>query len=164
MSDGFWKFDNADPEIFHRTYHVHEAIQIHRLGDIAIGVVVVRSQYILFGGRGRQHNDRNASESGVVLDDGKDLHAIHTWQIDIQQYQVGPFAIPEMPLPVEELQGLGPVTRHRDLIDDPGLGQRFQGQYDVPFIIVHKKDMDLIAPLSLRFLPLSIFCHFIVHS
>ena len=71
-------------------HHLHELLEIHRLGDVAVGVQVVGLEDVLLGLGGGQDHHRDAPQLGVGLDLRQHLAAVLAGQVQVQQDQVGP--------------------------------------------------------------------------
>src|SRR5688572_5865253 len=54
------KGDYCQPERVDRFHHHDELLEVHRLGDVAVGVQVVGAQHVFLRLRRRQNDDRDA--------------------------------------------------------------------------------------------------------
>src|SRR5437870_12055788 len=72
-SDGFFcsslcngrEFDNGQPEIVDSLDDFQELVQVHRLGDVAVGMKLVTPQDVLFSRQGGQDYHRDTLQSAT---------------------------------------------------------------------------------------------------
>jgi len=64
-------------------------VQIHRLGDVTVGVQIVSPQDVLLSLGSGKHYHRDSLELRIPLDYGQYFPPVSPWQIQIQEDQVG---------------------------------------------------------------------------
>jgi uncharacterized NAD(P)/FAD-binding protein YdhS len=67
---------------------VHEIVQIHGLRHIGVGMLPVGVLDVVGGCGGGEHHYGDAAETGVVLEDGKQLPAVHPRHVEIENDQI----------------------------------------------------------------------------
>src|SRR6266508_2191850 len=80
---------HAHEEVVDLADHGNEALEVHRLGDVGVGVQLVAAQDVLLGLRRGEHHDRDLAQRRVLLDLRQHLAAVDPGQVQIQQDQVG---------------------------------------------------------------------------
>ncbi len=86
---------DLNEELVDLAHRAHELVEVHRLGDVGVGVQLVAAQDVLFGRRGGQHHDRDEAQIGVGLDLLQQLPAVVLGQVEVQQDQIGPRGVGE---------------------------------------------------------------------
>lgn len=79
---------DPEAEVLDRFHDRHELVQIHRLGNVPIGVEVVALQHVVFVLRGRQNHHRDALQVIIGFDLGQHLTTIFLGKVEVQHDKV----------------------------------------------------------------------------
>ena len=130
------------PERFNGMDDVQELLEIHRLGNVTVGVVFVGLEHVLLGAGSGQHHHGNGLETVVGLDFGQDFAAILARKIQVQQNQVRARRQAIFPLAPQEFNGLHSVLDDAEAVADFGLPQRLDRQVGVAGTVFDQQDFN----------------------
>ena len=90
---------DPEPEVLDRFHYRDELVQIHRLGDVTIGVEVVALQHVLFVLRSRENDYRDVFQIVVGLDLSQHLSPIFLGKVEVEQDEIRARSACILPLP-----------------------------------------------------------------
>ena len=118
-------------------------IQIHRFGEIAIGMQVVTGPHVALGLGGRQHNDRDASQRRVLFDLGEHLAAVLARKVQIKQHKVRNRGVLVGSLTTQHRHRLLTITGDSQLKIQRSFSQNFLRQPNIGRIVLYQEDVRL---------------------
>src|SRR5580704_6637029 len=134
------KADHREPECANSSHGREEPFQVHRLGDVTVGMEGITLHDIYLCRRGGQDHDRNADECCALLYLAKNFPAIFLRQIEIEQDQVGTRCVRVLPFTPQERHCLYSIprdvqpNRHFDVL------KCFLDEPDVAGTVFHQKN------------------------
>src|SRR6266850_8461186 len=133
--------DHGQPEHVDRAHHHDELLEIHRLGDVAVGVQVVGLEHVLLGLRGGEHHDRDALQRVVRLDVLQNFAAVLLRQIEVEQDDVRARRVAPFAAAVQEVHRIDAVLAPVELVVDLAFLQRLARQALVTGVVFHQQDL-----------------------
>src|SRR5882757_57462 len=139
---GAGELHHADEEVVDLAHHVDELVEVHRLGDVGVGVQPVAGDHVVARAGGGQHHHRDQRQFGVTLDLGEHLTAVLTGQIEVEQDQVWDVRVGILALTPQISQGLHAVGDHREVVLDLVLGEGLLSHQHVAGIVLDQQHLD----------------------
>lgn len=83
-----WERYDRQPKIINGADHVHEFLESHRLGDIAVGVKVVGPENVSFSFGRREDDDRDTFELFVAFQVREQFTTVLLGEIKVHQNEI----------------------------------------------------------------------------
>src|SRR5690606_17454121 len=129
---GRWLVDQC-PENSELADRRDELIEVDRLYNISVGAQLISVHQIVLLARGRENDDGKHSRCPVGPDLPQRLETVNARHLQIEQddgrWQVYPLAVCVSPM--QEIQGLGSVAHHDNLIRQIEAPERGQGEFHI---------------------------------
>ena len=119
-----------------------ETVEIHRLGDEAVGLLLVGAGDVAFGVRGGNHQHGNRLEVGVALDFAQHRAAVRARQVEIEHDDIRPRRGAVAATPAEVVDRVVAVLGGVKAAVDARLLQRLDDEADVGRVVFDQQDFD----------------------
>ena len=128
-----------EPESLDLSDGFAEARKIDRLGDVGVGLQAIGPADVLLVIGGGQHHHRQTVEFRIGADRLQHFPAVHQGKVQVEQDQVRPEGLAEFTFAAQKCQGGRSIRNHVNIHMDLRCLHRFQGQFDIVRIVLHKQ-------------------------
>ena len=135
---------DIEPEVRRRLQDAEEAVEVRRLGQIAVGEALVSFADVAVGGGSGENGNGDEAQAWIGFDLLEQVFGVEFGEIEIEEDQAGAGCVEVGALVVQEAEGLFAVDGH---VDGYGRVEGAEGllhQADVGGVVFDDKDVSLV--------------------
>jgi len=142
LPSDFGRAGDHDPELLDRFDNGGQLIEVIRLNDVTVRVVVIGGVNISVGFRGGEHQHGDSSKRDVIFHPAEHFATVHLGQIPVQKNDIGEGRVFFVALR-EQLQSLLTIVRDRNLpVNRAALAKCVRNQVEIRKIVFDHEQAD----------------------